>query len=129
MKVLSEAYVAHNILVEKVDQFMSNIDVSNMIAFSDDEISSRRRESTKALYITINYKGYTLSRALLDNGSSVNIIPMTKLSRLNVDISHMRKTYLVVRSFDGTKKKTLGTWNYPFKLAHALLTSIFRSWI
>ena len=92
MKVLSEAYVAYNISMEKVDQLVSNIDMSNMIAFFDDEISSKGRGSTEALYITISYKGYTLPRALLDNGSSVNVIPMTILSRLAVDISHMRKT-------------------------------------
>ena len=50
MKVLCEAYVAHNISVEKVDQLVSNIVVRNMIAFSDDEISSERHGSTKALH-------------------------------------------------------------------------------
>ena len=93
MRVLNEAYVTHNISVEKKDQLMSNIDVSNMTAFSDDEISSRGRESTKALYITINYKGYILPRALLDNGSSVNMILIATLSHLAVDLSHMRKNY------------------------------------
>ena len=68
MKVLSEAYVAHNISVEKVDQLVGNITASNMITFSDDEIPSGGRRSTKALYITISCKRYTLPRALLDNG-------------------------------------------------------------
>ena len=101
MRVLSEAYVAHNISVEKVD-LVSNITFSIVIAFIDDEIPLGGRENTKALYITINWKGYTLPRALLDNGSSVNVIPMTRLSRLLVDLSHLRKTHLVVRAFDDT---------------------------
>ena len=123
MKVLSEAYVAHNISVEKVDQLVGNIFANNMIAISDDEIPSGKRGNTKAFYITINCKGYTLPRALLDNGSSMNVIPMATLSRylldngssINVihmatlsrfpiDLSHIRKTHLVVHAFYGTRK-------------------------
>ena len=81
MKVLSEAYVAHNISVEMVDQLVGNIFANNLIVFSVDEIPSGGHGNIKAFYITINCKGYTLPRAFLDNGSSVNIIPMTTLSR------------------------------------------------
>ena len=49
IKVLSEAYVAHNITVEKVDQLVSNIAMSNMIAFSYDEILPGRHGSMKVL--------------------------------------------------------------------------------
>ena len=54
MKVLSEAYVAHNISMEIVNQLVGNITASNMIAFSDDEIPSKGCGSMKALYITIS---------------------------------------------------------------------------
>ena len=60
IKLLNEAYVAHNISVEKVDQLIGNIAVSNMIAFSDDEILSKGHGYTKALYITISCNGYIL---------------------------------------------------------------------
>ena len=85
IKVLNEAYIAHNILVEKMDQLMGNISTNNMIAFSDDEIPSGGRGNTKALHITISCKGLTLPRALLDNGSLVNVIPMAILSRFLFD--------------------------------------------
>ena len=108
MKVLNEAYVAHNISVEKVDQFMGNIFTINIIAFSDDEIPSGEHGNTKALYNTINCKEYTLPKALLDNGSSMNVIPMATLSRLLVDPSYIRKTHLVIRVFNGTRKEVIG---------------------
>ena len=38
VRVLSEAYIGHNISVEKVDQLVSYIAISNVIAFTDDEI-------------------------------------------------------------------------------------------
>ena len=101
MIVLSEAYVAHNILVEKVDQFVSNIVVSNVIAFTDDEIPFRCRGKTKAL---------------LDNESSMNVIPMATFSHLPVDLSHIRKTHLVVRAFDGTRKEVIRNMELPIQI-------------
>ena len=92
MRVLSEAYVTHNTSVEKVDQLVSNIAVSNVIAFTNDEIPFRGCGNTKALYITISYKGYTFPRALLDNRSFVNVILMVTLTYLPFDLSHIRKT-------------------------------------
>ena len=51
MKVLKEAYVAHNISVNKVDQLVGNIVVNNFIAFSDEEIPPERtREHKGALH-------------------------------------------------------------------------------
>ena len=68
---------------------MSNIVVSNKIAFLEDEILFEGHGSTNALYIMISCKVYTLPKALLDNGSSINVIPMETLSRLPVDLFHM----------------------------------------
>ena len=127
MKVLSDVYVAHNISVKKVDRFVGNIAANNMIAVFDDEIPSEGHGNMKALYITISCKRYTLPRALLDNGSFMKMIPMATLSRLPVDPSHMRKTYLVVCAFSGMRKESSKTLNYPFKSAHARLTLTSKS--
>ena len=87
---------------------MGNIVIRNTIAFLDDEIPSGGHGNTKALYITINYKGYTLPRALLENGSFVNTIPMAILSRLPLNPSHMRNTHMVVCAFNETKSEVIG---------------------
>ena len=38
MKVLNQAYIAHNILVDKLDHLVKNIVMDNFISFNDDEI-------------------------------------------------------------------------------------------
>ena len=96
-----------------MDQLVGNISTNNMIAFSDDEIPLSKHENTKALYITISCKRYTLPRTLLNNRSSVNVIPMATLSRLLVDPSHIRKTHLLVRAFDGTRKEVIRNIELP----------------
>ena len=44
----------------------------------------------------------------LDNGSSLNVIQMCTLSRLPFDLSYMKKSQMVVRAFDRTKREVLG---------------------
>ena len=56
MKVLNQAYVAHNISVDKLDHLVGNIVMDNFISFSDDEIPPNGRENTKALHITTKIK-------------------------------------------------------------------------
>ena len=49
-----------------------------------------------------------MARAFLDNGSSLNVMPMSTLSRLPIDLSDMRKSQILIRAFDGTKREVLG---------------------
>ena len=88
--------------------------------------SSRGRGNTKAFYIIISCKGYILPRAFLDNGSSVNVIPMATLSRLSVDPSHMRKTHLVVRAFDGIRKEVIGNMELTIQIGPCTFNMNFQ---
>ena len=77
--------------------------MDNYISFSDDEIPPNGYGSTKALDITTKVKDCTLSKVLIDNGSSLNVMPLSTLMRLLEDRSYMRHTKIVVRAFDGTR--------------------------
>ena len=108
LKVLKQAYVPHNALINKIDRLVRNIMMDNYISFSDDEIPPTGCGSTKALHITIKVKDCTLPKVLIDNGSSLNVIPLSILMRLPVDRSYMKHTKTVVRAFDGTRRKVTG---------------------
>ena len=60
------------------------------------------------LHITTKIKDRILPKVLIDNGFSLNVMPMTTLSRLPVDVSYMKMSHTVVRAFDGTRKKVIG---------------------
>ena len=79
--------------------------MDNYISFSDDEIPPDGRGSTKALHITTKVKDCTLPKVLIDNGSSLNVMPLSTLMRLPIDRSHMKHTHIVVRAFDGTRRE------------------------
>ncbi|XP_016747095.1 uncharacterized protein [Gossypium hirsutum] len=108
MKVLNETYVANDISVNKLDRLVSNISADNFIFFNDDEIPPGGRGLTKALLITTRCKGYTLPGVLIDNGSALNVLPLTTLNRLPVDGSHMKECQNIVKAFDAFIQLLIG---------------------
>ena len=107
LKVLKEAYVPHNTSIDKIDRLVGNIMMDNYISFSDDEISPNGLGSTNASHNTTKVKDCTLSKVLIDNGSFLNIMPLSTLMRLPVDKSYMKHTKTVMRAFDGTRREMI----------------------
>ena len=60
LKTLGKAYVTLTISVDAIDQLVGNITVGACIAFTDEEIPPKGRDSTKALHITIKCKSHIL---------------------------------------------------------------------
>ncbi|XP_016681218.1 uncharacterized protein [Gossypium hirsutum] len=84
LKVLNETYVADDISVNKLDRLVGNISADNFISFSDDEIPPGGMRSTRALHITVRCKGCILPGVLVDNGSALNVLPLSTLNRPSV---------------------------------------------
>ncbi|XP_016675118.1 uncharacterized protein [Gossypium hirsutum] len=116
MKVLNETYVANDISVNKLDHLVSNISADNYIFFNDDDIPPGGMGSTKALHITTCCKGYTLPGVLIDNGSALNVLPLTILNRLPIDSSHMKECQNIVKAFDGTERNVMGRIEIPLQI-------------
>ncbi|XP_017644498.1 uncharacterized protein LOC108485166 [Gossypium arboreum] len=113
LKVLNETYVTNDISVNKLNRLVNNIISDNFIFFNDDDIPPGGIGSTKALYITTRCKGYMLPRVLVDNGSVLNVLPLSTLNRLLVDSSHMKGCQNIVREFDGIGKRVMGRIEIP----------------
>ena len=108
LKVLKQAYVPYNAPIDKIDRLVGNIMMDNYISFSDDEIPPNGHGSTKALHIMTKVNDCTLPKVLIDNGSSLNVMPLSTLMRLPVDRSYMKHTKTVVRAFDRTRRELTG---------------------
>ncbi|XP_012437160.2 uncharacterized protein LOC105763457 [Gossypium raimondii] len=70
--------------------------------------NGKGRGSTKALHITTRCKGCTFPGVLVDNGSALNVLPLSTLNQLPVDSSHMKACQSIVRAFDGTERRVMG---------------------
>ena len=49
-----------------------------------------------------------VTKVLIDNGSALNVCSMSTLKRLNMDISLILPTTMIIRPFDGTLWKVQG---------------------
>ncbi|GKV43085.1 hypothetical protein SLEP1_g50423 [Rubroshorea leprosula] len=108
LRVLKEAHVPRNIDTQKFETVVGAILTPNYINFIDDEIPDEGNGHTKALHILVQCRMMNVPHVLIDNGSALNVIPMTILKQLKVDESHINQCNTVVRAFDGTKRNVIG---------------------
>ena len=87
------------------------------------------RGSTKALHITTKVKDCTLPKVLIDNESSLNVMPLSTLMRLLVDRSYMKHTKTVVRAFDGTRREVIGKIEIEVQIGRVRLMWSSKLWI
>ncbi|RDX98000.1 hypothetical protein CR513_19155, partial [Mucuna pruriens] len=98
IKVLNEAHVDKNIFVDKLEGIVSHI--NNHLFFSDEEIPAEGRGHNRALNISV--------KLLIENGSSLNVLPKRMLDRLPYDKNKMRDSSMIVRAFDGSRREVFG---------------------
>ena len=71
---------------------------------------------TKALHISVKCKDFMIARCLVNNGSSLNVMPKSTLNKLPIDDSYLKPSFTVVRAFDGTKRKVIGEISLPIQV-------------
>ncbi|CAN1239913.1 hypothetical protein LINGRAPRIM_LOCUS2534 [Linum grandiflorum] len=57
-----------------------------------------------------------IALCLIDNGSSLNVMPKSTLNKLPIDDSYLKPSFTVVRAFDGTKRKVIGEISLPIQV-------------
>jgi hypothetical protein len=116
LKVLNEAYVPEDITGPSFENMVTSILVTNQLTFSDDELPPEGSGHVKALYISVKTNDRIVSRVLIDNGSALNICPLSTLEKLDIDPTRVRVTSMVVRAFDGTRREVLGEIDLPVEI-------------
>lgn len=59
------------------------------------------------MHIVVKCKNYMIAKVLIDNGSSINVMPMSTLLKLLVDSTHIKHGSMVVRAFDRTRRRVV----------------------
>ena len=111
-----------------IDQFSSvvgNITSCNNLSFCDDELPDEGRNHKLALHISMNYKNVSLSNVLIDNGSSLNVIPRNTLMKLKYQGTPMRLSGIIVKAFDGSRKSVIGEVDLPIHIGPYLFQITF----
>ncbi|XP_070006739.1 uncharacterized protein [Nicotiana sylvestris] len=79
-----------------------------MVTFYDDDLPVEGTKHNKALYLTVKCEDSAVTRALVDNGSSANICPLSTLDKLKIDHDRIHKNNVCIRGFDGGVTDTVG---------------------
>ena len=97
----------------------------NGLGFSEADLTLMGKNHNKALHISIECKGTTMARVLMDTGSSLNVLPKGAFDRLDCDGLVLKPSDIVVRAFDGSKRMVHGEVDLPIKVGSQVFNSTF----
>ncbi|RDY01717.1 hypothetical protein CR513_14909, partial [Mucuna pruriens] len=115
LKVLNKAHAAQDITIEKFRGIVNNISSSHF-SFSKYEVPTEGKCHNQLFHITVICGNYMITRVLIDNGSSLNVMPKTTLEKLYSTGSQLRVSSVVVRAFDGSKREVMGEIMLPIRI-------------
>ncbi|PKI57417.1 hypothetical protein CRG98_022191 [Punica granatum] len=104
LRVLTAAQVPRGTSPDRMEETINSI-FSNTISFSDDELPSEGCAHSWALHIVCKCNNHIVGRVMIDNGSALNICPVTTLKQMNIDLNRARPSKTAVRAFDGSRRE------------------------
>ncbi|PKI56745.1 hypothetical protein CRG98_022863, partial [Punica granatum] len=107
IRVLTAAQVPKGTPSDRTEETINSI-FSSTISFSDDELPSEGCAHFRALHIVCKCNNHIVGRVMIDNGSALNVCPVTTLKQMNVDLNRIRLCKTAVRAFDGSRREVNG---------------------
>ncbi|PKI60935.1 hypothetical protein CRG98_018681 [Punica granatum] len=107
LRVLTVAQVPKETPLDRIGETVSSI-FYNSISFSDDELLFEGWAHSQALHTICKCNNYVIGRVMIDNGSALNVCPVTTLKQMNVDLNCICPSKTAVRAFDGSWREVNG---------------------
>ncbi|XP_069155857.1 uncharacterized protein [Solanum lycopersicum] len=126
MKALDDTYVPSGTSSDNVAAMIHQVIRGHRISFCDDELPVEGRSHNKALHITVICRGKVVNCVLVDDGSGLNICPLTTLRQLNFDLGKLEQNQVNVRAFDGVQRYTLGAVTLTLQMGPAEFSVQFQ---
>ncbi|XP_050918819.1 uncharacterized protein LOC127136279 [Lathyrus oleraceus] len=125
VKLLSSSFVPQDITVNQLEEVVASIFADNGLGFTDFDLPPEGRNHNKALHIYMECKGTTLSRVLVDIGSSLDVLPKSALMKIDYAGVKLRPSDLIVRAFDGSRRAVFGEVDLPIKIGPQVFSTTF----
>jgi len=106
--VLKETDVPIGITDSSFEGMVSLVLATNQVSFSDDEWPPEGKDHTLAMHIIVKCEDMIVARVLINNGSALNVCLMATLEHLKVDMSLIKPSTMIFRSFDNTRREVQG---------------------
>lgn len=95
---------------------MASLTTDNELGFSDADLTPNGRNHKKALHISVECLGMMLCHVLINNGSSLNVLPKVVLEKLDCQGIELKPSDVVVHAYDGAKGGVHGEIELPVKI-------------
>ena len=69
---------------------------------------------------------HVVAKVLIDNGSSLNVMPKTTLEKLPFNVSRLKPSSMVVRAFDGSRREVMGEIDIPIQIGPHTCNVVFQ---
>ena len=100
-------------------------DRATCIVFSDDDLPPEGLDHVRPLYITVGCLGHRVSSVLLDNGSALNVCPLTIAIAFGFAPSDFGLSTQTVRAYNSTKREVMGTLVIDLQIGPATFSTLF----
>ena len=67
-----------------------------------------------------------MAKILIDNGLSLNIMPMSTLEKLPIDMSHLRPSTMIVKVLDGSRSEVVRDVEIPIQIGRCTFNRTFQ---
>ncbi|RDX64786.1 hypothetical protein CR513_56613, partial [Mucuna pruriens] len=126
LKILKEAHVAPDITAERFGGIIGSLTSNGQLTFSDEEIPTEGRQHNQPLHIAVKCGDYMITKVLVDNGSSLNVLPKATLDKLSSIHVQLKASPMVVRAFDGSRRDVMGEVTLPIYIGPTLFDIVFQ---
>ena len=96
------------------------------IVFSVDDLPLGGSDHTLPLYIFVGCSGHRVPYVLLDNGSALNVCLLAPIVALGFKPSNFESSSQIVRAYDSTRIKVLGTLTLDLQIGLVTFSALFQ---
>ena len=125
VKFLKTAYVPQKTSADQFEECVASLKADNDLGFSDADLTPKGRKHNDVLHFSVECNGTTLAHVLVDNGSSLNVLPKKALDKLDCEGLTLKPSNIVVRAFDGSKRMVHGEVDIRIKVGSQTFDSTF----
>ena len=88
----------------------------NAILFTDADMCVKSSNHNRPLYVESMLNGHPVKRTFIDNGASLNIMPMSTFKAAKIDVRRLVKQPISINGFTDRPTDTIGYVNVDFKV-------------
>ncbi|KAF2298361.1 hypothetical protein GH714_023090 [Hevea brasiliensis] len=86
------------------------------ITFSNHDVPAEGRNHSRALFATVEVRGWKVPCVMIDDGSAINVCPSKILPKLEISMSELTGSDLVIRAYDDSKRNMIGVFKTMVKV-------------